>query len=34
MALPRYLLSNSDRGMAFAQIVGGGAVETRSSRVH
>ncbi len=32
MELPRYLLSNSDRGTTFAQIVGGGAAETRSSR--
>jgi peptidoglycan/xylan/chitin deacetylase (PgdA/CDA1 family) len=32
MALPRYLLSNSDRGTAFARIVDGGAVETRSGR--
>ncbi len=32
MELPRYLLSNSDRGTAFARIVSGGAVDNRSSR--
>ncbi len=32
MELPRYLLSNSDRGTTFAQIVGGGVAETRSGR--
>lgn len=35
MALPRYLLGNSDRGAVFARIVNGGAfTEARSSRAH
>jgi peptidoglycan/xylan/chitin deacetylase (PgdA/CDA1 family) len=34
MALPRYLLNNSDRGAVFARIVGGGLPELRASREH